>query len=71
MASYAEWLSHSDVPKLFINADPGFIIGDAQRETIRTWKNQTEVGVRGLHFVQEDAPDEVGQAIVDWLATLD
>jgi hypothetical protein len=25
------------------------------------------VTVRGLHFLQEDSPDEIGRAIADWL----
>jgi len=66
--SYAEWLSQSDVPKLFINADPGSILTGGQREICRAWPNQTEVTVSGLHFIQEDSPDEIGQAIAAWLA---
>jgi haloalkane dehalogenase len=65
--SYADWLSTADVPKLFINADPGVILTGAQREFARTWPNQTEVTVAGLHFIQEDSPDEIGQAIAGWL----
>ena len=67
---YADWLSVSDLPKLFINADPGIILTGAQREFCRTWPNQREVTVRGLHFVQEDSPDEVGQALAEWYASL-
>jgi haloalkane dehalogenase len=65
--SYGEWLSASPVPKLFVNADPGAILIGAQREFCRTWPNQTEVTVRGSHFVQEDAPDEIGGAVASWL----
>ncbi|MDJ0957392.1 MAG: haloalkane dehalogenase [Arenicellales bacterium] len=64
---YANWLAESDVPKLFINADPGAILAGAQREFCRTWPNQTEVTVRGSHFIQEDSPDEIGGALRDWL----
>jgi haloalkane dehalogenase len=67
---YSRWLSHSDLPKLFINAEPGFLLGDRAREYCRTWPNQTEVTVRGLHFLQEDSPDEIGQAIRSWRDTL-
>ena len=66
--AYADWLSESDVPKLFVNADPGTILIGEQREFCRTWPNQTEVTVAGSHFIQEDSPDEIGQAIADWLA---
>ena len=68
--SYADWLSVSDIPKLFINADPGAILVGAQREFCRTWPNQTEVTVPGIHFIQEDSPDEIGTAIADWLKSL-
>ena len=67
VADYAAWLASSEVPKLFINADPGAILGGAQREFCRTWPNQTEVQVAGRHFIQEDSPHEIGQAIADWL----
>ena len=64
--AYSNWLSTSDVPKLFINADPGFLLGERARDYCRTWPNQTEVTVAGLHFIQEDSPDEIGQAIRTW-----
>ena len=68
--SYADWLSASPVPKLFINAEPGAILVGAQREFCRSWPNQTEVTVPGIHFVQEDSPDEIGSAIAAWLGGL-
>jgi haloalkane dehalogenase len=67
---YAEWLSTSDVPKLFVNADPGAILTGPQREFCRTWPNQEEVTVSGNHFVQEDAPDEIGAALADFVRRL-
>jgi haloalkane dehalogenase len=66
---YGQWLSSSDLPKLFINADPGSILTGPQREFVRSWPNQTEVTVSGTHFVQEDSPHEIGRAIADWLPT--
>jgi len=68
--AYSEWLAACDLPKLFINADPGAILTGAVREFCRSWPNQTEVTVRGSHFIQEDSPDEIGQAIASWLAKL-
>jgi haloalkane dehalogenase len=66
-----EWLAHSAVPKLLISATPGqFLTGDAL-EQCRTWPNQREVSVDGRHFLQEDAPDDIGRALADWLAALD
>jgi haloalkane dehalogenase len=67
---YAEWLSASDVPKLFINAEPGAILIGRQREFCRTWPNQQEVTVKGVHFVQEDSPAEIGRVIAEWYASL-
>ncbi|MCS5641625.1 MAG: haloalkane dehalogenase [Dehalococcoidia bacterium] len=67
---YGLWLAASDVPKLFINADPGSILIGAQREFCRSWPNQREVTVAGAHFIQEDSPIEIGQAIADWVLTL-
>ena len=65
--SYADWLSTSEIPKLFINAEPGVILTGPQREFCRTWPNQTEVTVPGIHFIQEDSPDEIGEALASWM----
>jgi haloalkane dehalogenase len=70
VSSYAGWLAASPVPKLFINAEPGGILIGKQREFCRSWPNQTEVTVRGSHFIQEDSPDEIGRALADWLRRL-
>jgi haloalkane dehalogenase len=64
---YARWLATSPLPKLFVNAEPGSILVGAQRELCRAWPNQREVTVRGLHFVQEDSPAEIGRAVADFL----
>ena len=68
--TYAGWLATSEVPKLFINADPGVILAGAQREYCRRWRNQREVTVKGSHFVQEDSPVQIGQAIAEWYVSL-
>jgi haloalkane dehalogenase len=69
--SYADWLSASDVPKLFVNAEPGAILTGAQREFCRSWPHQSEVTVNGSHFIQEDSPDEIGRALAGWYRTLE
>jgi haloalkane dehalogenase len=66
----AEWMAGSDVPKLFINAEPGAILFGRQREVCRAWQNQIEVTVRGVHFVQEDSGAAIGQAVAAWMNTL-
>ena len=65
--TYGEWLSTSDLPKLFINAEPGSILTGRARDFCRTWPNQEEVTVKGLHFIQEDSPDEIGKAVVKFV----
>lgn len=70
VASYARWLPRSSVPKLFINSEPGSILTGAHRDFVRTWANQEEVTMRGMKYIQEDAPDEVGRAIADWYRRL-
>ena len=67
---YGKWLSGSDIPKLFVNADPGAILTGPQREYCRAWPNQKEITVKGSHFIQEDAPQEIGQAIAEFLQGL-
>jgi haloalkane dehalogenase len=64
------WMQTSDTPKLFINGDPGAIIFGELRTFCRSWKNQTEVTVRGKHYLQEDSPEEIGKAIAAWLVDL-
>jgi haloalkane dehalogenase len=64
---YSKWLAQSDVPKLFVNAEPGAILSGSQREFCRTWPNQEEVTVRGAHFVQEDSPHEIGEAVATFV----
>ena len=65
---YARFLSTSPIPKLFIDAEPGgFLIG-AQREFCRAWPNQEQITIKGAHFLQEEAPDEVGAAIARFIA---
>jgi haloalkane dehalogenase len=66
VTDYGEWLVESDVPKLFVNADPGAILTGPQRDFCRTWPHQEEITVAGNHFLQEDSPDDVGAAIANW-----
>ena len=71
VAAYADWLATSDVPKLFIKAEPGEILSnDADLAIVRGFPAQTEVTVAGIHYVQEDSPHEIGQAIAAWLRAL-
>ncbi len=67
---YSQWLSMSDVAKLFINAEPGAILTGPQREFCRSWPNQEEVTVQGSHFIQEDSPDDIGVATANFVRRL-
>lgn len=64
---YSTWMSENSLPKLFVNAEPGSILTGPQREFCRSWQNQTEVTVPGLHFIQEDSGPEIGRAIATWM----
>lgn len=69
--AYGAWLAKSDVPKLFINAEPGRIMARGDNRAIcRAWPNQREVTVAGLHFAQEDSPHEIGEAVADFVRGL-
>jgi haloalkane dehalogenase len=71
VAASADWLSASRVPKLFFRAEPGAIIAnDEDLAFIRRLPALTEAKVAGRHYVQEDSPDELGRAIVSWMAKL-
>jgi haloalkane dehalogenase len=67
---YRSWLAESDVPKLFINAEPGAIVRGRIREYIRSWRNLTEVTVPGVHFIQDDSPDQIGAALAQFVRRL-
>ena len=70
VSEYSNWMSKNNIPKLFINADPGAIIQGSVRDFCRTWKNQSEITVQGIHFIQEDSPNEIGTAIQKWYETI-
>ena len=67
---YSSWMSINEIPKLFINADPGSILTGKQREFCRKWKNQQELTVKGNHFIQEVSPKEIGESISNWYRNL-
>ena len=60
----------SDIPKLFINAEPGSILIGDQREYVRSWKNIKEVSVKGNHFIQEHSADEIGISIKEFISSI-
>jgi len=65
-----QWLSTSDIPKLFINAYPGSILTGRQRKFCRSWPNQKEKTVLGIHYIQEDSPHQIGEALSDFLSSM-
>jgi len=71
VAASAEWLKTSNVPKLFVKGEPGGILsGGVDLDFVRRLPAQTEVTVAGIHYVQEDSPDEIGRAIARWMGAL-
>lgn len=71
VSTYAAWIRGSDIPKLFIDASPGAILQGKARDFVRSWPNLTQVQVAGSHFIQEDSPDEIGEALAGWLAGIE
>jgi haloalkane dehalogenase len=67
VSDYAQWMAQNEMPKLFVNAEPGAILIGAVRDFCRSWKSQTEVTVTGSHFVQEDSGPAIGRAVADWI----
>lgn len=65
--SYGKFMESSPVPKLFVDADPAALLRGEVRDYCRTWPNQQEVTVAGTHFIQEDSPHEIGEAVSAWL----
>lgn len=68
-ADYSRWMAQNELPKLFVNAEPGAILIGAPREFCRSWNNQTEVTVPGSHFIQEDSGPAIGRAVAGWIRT--
>jgi haloalkane dehalogenase len=67
---YAAFLASSEIPKLFINGEPGGLLSGRLRDFARTWPNQTEITVPGIHFLQEDSPREIGEALTEFVRRL-
>ncbi len=68
--SYGKAMSQSTLPKLLIVGEPGAIVKGRTLEFCRTWPNQTEVTVKGLHFLQEDSPEEIGKALQEFVKSV-
>ncbi len=63
------WMVESDLPKLMFYADPGAIGGPQVAEWMAgNPKNlETHAVGQGVHFIQEDQPDAIGQKLAEWL----
>jgi len=70
VSQYGAFMAQTDIPKLFVNAEPGALIAGPVRELCRTWKNQQEITVQGSHFIQEDAPHQIGEALRDFIKSI-
>ena len=66
--AYAQWMAQNDMPKLFVNADPGAILIGTPREFCRSWNNQTEVTVPGSGFILvHPRRPAISRAVANWL----
>ena len=70
VSDYSAWLGETGIPKLFVDAKPGAILRGRLRDLVRGWPNVTEVQVPGIHFIQEDSADEIGDALKGWMKGL-
>jgi haloalkane dehalogenase len=66
-----KWLKSSTIPKLFFHCEPSTVLKGHILDMVRTFPMQTEVTVKGLHYVQEDSPHEIGEALADWYTKLE
>lgn len=68
--AYGQWMAKNDLPKLLISATPGALLVGRALEFCRTWQNQQEVTVAGIHYVQEDSPAAIGEAVSNFVLAL-
>ncbi len=66
--SWAQWLPEANFPKLCLYVSPGVAIKEKDVKIIReTFKHTKMIDLgKGLHFIQEDYPHEIGSAIAEW-----
>lgn len=68
--AFSEWLKCSDVPKLWVRGNPGFITNGRFADFCGTLRNQMEVQVEGGHFVQETSGLKIGTAVANFVRDL-
>jgi haloalkane dehalogenase len=70
--AYHDWLLETDTPKIFFHAAPGIFIPPARAAFYRAHLKAcrfVDLG-QGLHYLQEDHPERIGQEIAAWLPKL-
>jgi len=67
--AYATWLTQTELPMLNLYATPGILMPEAVAQMLQAaYQNLEILNVgEGLHFIQEDQPDAIGEAIAEWL----
>lgn len=68
--SYLAFMATTEIPKLWINVEPGALIPEPLKSAPRAWKNLAEATVKGTHFAQEQSPHGIGRAIAAFLEKL-
>ncbi|MEM0949508.1 MAG: haloalkane dehalogenase [Pseudomonadota bacterium] len=70
--SNSAWLTSSEIPKLMFYASPGSLAP----APVVAWHSENVPNIEtrflgaGLHFLQEEHPEQIGQGITDWLRRL-
>ena len=67
----AAWLRETPVPKVFIRGRPGGIVQGPRIDFCRGLPNTREIVVPGIHYIQEDSPGEIGDAVAALVRGLD
>ncbi len=70
VSEMSEWLRCSPIPKLWVKGDPGFISNGRLATFSQGLKNQTEVQVKGVHYLQESSGPEIGKVVANFVRSL-
>ncbi|MDH3676894.1 MAG: haloalkane dehalogenase [Nitrosopumilus sp.] len=68
VTDYNQWLQETEIPKILFYVSPGAILPSPMVDwSEANMKNLETLYVgEGMHFIQEDHPDEIGQGLAEW-----